>query len=117
MFICAELDALNRSASIMQDHACELDKGKFLKFAQMSLISTAVKVAPLQTGSELLQNVQDSPTKVIDHKNKKSVDRLMRKLRSEITTVTLDCMTVLGRSIHHRQSFQISRSLAAFTLL
>jgi hypothetical protein len=37
-----------------QDHACELDKGKFLKFAQMSLIATAVKVAPLQTGLELL---------------------------------------------------------------
>jgi hypothetical protein len=49
-----------------QDHACELDKGKFLKFAQKSFIATAVKVAPLQTGSELLRNVQDSPTKVID---------------------------------------------------
>jgi hypothetical protein len=99
VFICAELDVLNRSAGIMQDHACELDKGKFLKFAQMSLIATAVQVAPLQTGSELLRNVQDSPTKVIDHKNKKSVDQLMLKSRSEIMTVTLDGVTVLGRSI------------------
>ena len=77
-----------------QDHACEVDKGKFLKFAQKSFIATAVKVAPLQTGSELLRNVQDSPTKVIDHKYRKSVDRLVRKSRSEIMNVSLDGVTI-----------------------
>jgi L-rhamnose isomerase len=63
-------------------------------FQQKSFIANAVKVAPLQTGSELIRNVQDSPTKAIDHKYKGSVDRLVRKQQEQIVNVSLDGMEI-----------------------
>ena len=81
-------------AHTAQDHVSERDSGKFLKFQQKSLIAGAVKVAPLQTASEFLRNVQDSLTKKIDHKLKKSVARLVRKERAQIISVTLDGVTI-----------------------
>ena len=76
------------------DHVCERDSGKYLTFQQKSFIANAVKVAPLQTGSELIRNVQDSPTKAIDHKYKGSVDRLVRKQREQIVNVSLDGVVI-----------------------
>ena len=77
-----------------QDHVPEKDRGKFLKFTQKAEIAHAVKVAPLQNASDYLRNVQDSPTKAIDHKYKSSVARLQRKQRKQIIAVTLDGVTV-----------------------
>jgi hypothetical protein len=73
-----------------RDHVCERDQSKYLTFQQKSFIATAVKIAPLQTGSELIRNVQDSPTKAIDHKYKRSVDRLVRQQRTQIVNVSLE---------------------------
>ena len=42
------------------DHLSEKDKAKYLSHQQMSLIASAVKLAPLQTSGELIRNVQDS---------------------------------------------------------
>jgi len=75
------------------DHL-EKDTGKYLKFQQKYLIADAVKVAPLQTASELIRNVQDSPTKMIDHKLKNSVARLLRKRRSQAVSVALEGLTI-----------------------
>ena len=72
-----------------QDHVCDKDQSKYLTFQQKSFISKAVKYAPLQTGSELLRNVQDSE-EAIDYKMKRSVDRLVRKARSRIVNVSLE---------------------------
>jgi hypothetical protein len=57
---------------------------------QKSFFANAVKVAPLQTRSKLIRNVQDSPTKAIDHKYKGSVDRLVQKQREQNVNVLLD---------------------------
>ena len=81
-------------AHTAEDHVPAKDEGKFLKFQQKSMIAHAVKVAPLQTASELIRSVQDSPTKTIDPLLKKSVARLVRKARSEIISVQLDGVTV-----------------------
>ena len=37
-------------------------------------------------------NIQDSPTKVIDPKQRKAVERAVRKERSKIVSVELDCV-------------------------
>ena len=81
-------------AHTAEDHVPEKDKGKFLKFQQKAEIAHAVKIAPLQTASEFLRNVQDSPTKAINHRYKKSVTRLVQKQRREIIAVELDGVTV-----------------------
>ena len=60
----------------------------------MSLIASAVKLAPLQTSGELISNVQDSPTKHIDAKLKGSVTRLVLKERKNITKLQLEGVTV-----------------------
>ena len=60
----------------------------------MSLIASAVKLAPLQTSGELISNVQDSPTKHIDAKLKGSVTRLVRKERKNITKIQLEGVTI-----------------------
>ena len=72
-----------------QDHICEKDQSKYLTFQQKSFIADAVKISPLQTGSELLRNVQESE-EAIDYKMKRSVDRLVRKARSRIVNVSLE---------------------------
>ena len=69
-------------------------KAKFLSHQQMSLITTAVKLAPLQTSGERIRNVQDSPTKHIDAKLKGSVTRLVRKERKNITEIQLEGVTI-----------------------
>ena len=76
------------------DHLSEKDKSKYLSHQQMSLISSAVKLAPLQTSSELIHNVQDSPTKHIDAKLKGSVTRLVCKERKNITKIQLEGVTI-----------------------
>ena len=60
----------------------------------MSLIASAVKLAPLQTSGELIRNVQDSPTKHIDAKLKGSITRLVRKERKKITKIQLEGVTI-----------------------
>ena len=47
-------------------------------------------MACAQTGRELLMNIQDSPTKVIDPKQRKAVERAVRKERSKIVSLELD---------------------------
>ena len=63
-------------------------------FQQKSFIVTAIKVVPLQTGLDLIQYVQDSPTKEIDHKRKGSVDRLVRKQQEQIVNVSLNSVEI-----------------------
>ena len=60
----------------------------------MSLIASSVKLAPLQTSCELICNVQDSPTKHIDAKLKRSVKRLVHKDHKNITKIQLDGVTI-----------------------
>ena len=70
------------------DHAT--DHAKFLTRYKQDLIRNAVKSAPMNTASELITNVQDSPlspTKKIDPKLKESVARLIRHERPKLLTV------------------------------
>ena len=62
----------------------------------MSLIASAVKLAPLQTSGELIRNVQDSPTEHIDAKLKGSVMLLVtvRKERMKITKIQLEGVSI-----------------------
>ena len=64
----------------------------------MSLIASAVKLAPLQTSGELIYNLQESPTRHTDAKLKGSVTRLIRKernlLRKHITKIQLEGVTI-----------------------
>ena len=76
------------------DHIQDRDGGKYLKFQEMSRIASAVKVAPLQTATELIRNLQDSPTKELNPMMKKSVQRLVRRERKQINTVLLDNVEV-----------------------
>ena len=76
------------------DHVSQKDTAKFLSHQQKVLISSAVKLAPLQTSGELIRNVQDSPSKKIDAKLKASVTRLVRRERQNITKIQLDGVTV-----------------------
>ena len=72
------------------EHTSEVhkgDKAKFLKYNTQDSIRKAVKTAPMNTASKLNKNVQDSPTKKIDLKLKKSVAQLIRRERSKILTV------------------------------
>jgi hypothetical protein len=48
-----------------QDHACQLARANFSNCTDV--LDCEGKVAPLQTGLELLRNIQNSPTKAIDH--------------------------------------------------
>ena len=54
-------------------------------------IHSAVKTAPMNTASELIKNVQDSPTKKIDPKLKESVARL---IPHDVPNFLLLCATV-----------------------
>ena len=71
------------------DHSEEKNRLKFLKPKAKSLIKTAVKIAPHQTATDLLRNVQESPTKRINNDLKKSVARAIRKERVQANKVTL----------------------------
>ena len=70
------------------------DKAKFLTHQQRSLVATAVKLAPMNSASQLLMRVQDSPTKKIDAALKNSVQRMIRQERSKITNVILEGVEV-----------------------
>ena len=70
------------------------DRSKFLKAEQRKFIADAVKIAPLQTASELIRNVQTSPTKAIDPKLKNSVRRLIMTERKKLHSVTLEGIEV-----------------------
>ena len=80
------------NAHSLADH--ENESAKFLSQKQKAFIASAVKIAPMQTASQLLQNIQDSPTKSIDRTLKKSVARQIRKERQSLTTVTLEGVEV-----------------------
>ena len=80
------------NAHSQADHANE--SVKFLSQKQKAFIASAVKIAPMQTASQLLQNIQDSPTKSIDRTLAKSVARQIRKERQSLTTVTLEGVEV-----------------------
>ena len=80
------------NAHSQADH--ENESVKFLSQKQKAFIASAVKIAPMQTASQLLQNIQDSPTKSIDRTLAKSVARQIRKERQSLTTVTLEGVEV-----------------------
>jgi hypothetical protein len=80
------------NAHSLADH--ENESAKFLSQKQKAFIAAAVKIAPMQTASQLLQNIQDSPTKAIDRTLKKSVARQIRKERQSLTTVMLEGIEV-----------------------
>ena len=50
----------------------------------------------MNTASELIKNVQDSPTKKIDPKLKESVARLIRHERAKLLTVVCDGVELNG---------------------
>ena len=60
----------------------------------MSLIASAVKLAPLQTSGELIYNLQESPTRHTDAKLKGSVTLLVRKEHKNITQIQLEGVTI-----------------------
>ena len=72
-----------------EDHSAERSKRKYLKAKDRCLIKTLVQVAPHSNASDLLRNVQNSPTKKIDHRLKKSIARQIRKERKSVNTVIL----------------------------
>jgi hypothetical protein len=68
--------------------------GNFSNLLKKPKITHAVKIAAFKNPYEYLRNVQDSPTKSIDHKHKNSVALLERKQCKQIIAVTLDGMMV-----------------------
>ena len=78
------------------DHA-DKDSSKYLKAEQRKFISDAVKIAPLQTASELIRNVQTSPTKAIHPRLKHSVRRLIMNERRKLHAVTLEGIEVIDQ--------------------
>jgi len=76
------------------DHDVGKDRSKFLKAEQRKFIAEAVKIAPMQTASELMRNVQNSPSKAIDPALKNSVHRLIVNERKKLRTVVLEGIEV-----------------------
>jgi len=76
------------------DHGRAKDESKFLKAEQRRFIAEAVRIAPLQTATELMRNVQDSPTKSIDPRLKRSVERLVMKERRKIDSIVLEGVVI-----------------------
>ena len=66
------------------------DHAKFLIHDKQDLIRNTVKTVPMNTASELIKNVQDSPTKKIDPKLKESIARLIRHERAKLLTIVCD---------------------------
>jgi hypothetical protein len=71
------------------DHSEDKNKLKFLTPRQKKLIHDAVRIAPHQTATDLIRNVQESPTKQIHHRLKHSVARQIRKERKQMNKITL----------------------------
>jgi hypothetical protein len=76
-----------------QDHEEEQDI-KYLSHKQKCLVAADVKVAPMQTGKQLLQNIEGSPSKAIDRTLSKSVARMVRKERRSLTSIALEGVEV-----------------------
>ena len=70
--------------------------GKFLQPDQRKVIADAVKCAPTLTAQQLIHNWQESPTKKIDPQLKKSVERMVRKVRKTIESVSLEGVELDG---------------------
>ena len=60
------------------------------RIVEQDFVRKAVKTAPMNTASELIKNVQDSPTKQIDPKLKRSVTSLIRSKRAKLLKVECD---------------------------
>ncbi len=75
------------NAHTSQDHEEEQDI-KQLSHKQKCLVAAAVKITPMQTGKQLLQNIEGSPTKVIDRTFEKSVARMVRKEPKSLTALS-----------------------------
>ena len=76
------------------DHDLGKDHSKFLKAEQRKFIADAVKIAPMQTASELTRNVQNSLSKAIDPGLKNSVHRLIVDERKKLNAVVLEGIEV-----------------------
>jgi hypothetical protein len=78
-----------------QDHEEEQDIA-YLSPKQKCLAVAAVKVAPqpMQTGKQLLQNIEGWPSKAIDLTLSKSLARMVRKERKSLTAVALEGVDV-----------------------
>ncbi len=57
-------------------------------------MAAAVKIAPMQTAKQLLQNIEGSPSQVIDRTLTKSVVRMVCKERKSLTAVALEGVDV-----------------------
>ena len=66
------------------------DGSRYLSVDKQDFVRKAVKTAPMNTAAELIKNVQDSPTKQIDPKLKRSVTRLIRSERAKLLKVECD---------------------------
>ena len=66
------------------------DSSRYLSVDKQDFVRKAVKTAPMNTAAELIKNVQDSPTKQIDPKLKRSVTRLIRSERAKLLKVECD---------------------------
>ena len=96
------------------DHDLGKDRSKFLKAEHRKFIADAVKIAPMQTASELMRNVQNSPSKAIDPVLKNSVHRLIVNERKKLNAVVLEGIEVtdqLGpiQQLTYRIWFSVAR--------
>jgi len=81
------------NAHSKEDH--EHEHGiKYLSHKQKCLVAESVKIAPMQTGRQLMQNIESSPTKVIDRSLAKSVAHMVRRERKSLTSVALEGVDV-----------------------
>ena len=101
---------------VEDDHDESKETSKHLKKHQHMMIAQSVKIAAagsccfdyfilsaynsfVQTGRELIMNLQDSPTKKIDPKLRKSVERAVRLERSKVVSYELEGV-VLDSSVN-----------------
>jgi hypothetical protein len=91
-------DAISVVLSIANAHSKEDHEEehgiKYLSHKQKCLVAESVKIAPLQTGRQLMQNIESSPSKVIDRSLSNSVARMVRKERKSLTSVALEGVDV-----------------------
>ncbi len=80
-------------AHTREDHE-EEQSIKFLSHEQKSLVATAVKVAAMQTAKQLMQNLESSPTRVINRSLLKSGAPLVRQERNFFTGIALEGLEV-----------------------
>ena len=66
----------------------------FSRSSNCWFIAEAVRIVLLQTASELVHNLQDSPTKSIDPRLKRCVERLVMKEHRKIDSIVLKSMVI-----------------------